>query len=205
LLSGSDGAKITLLYQAGASGAEGLLDLQELLSRLAPPLSAIVLVVLHRPWDRLSDLQSVLARSTELPIVNAAQGERFESGTVYIGEPAHHLTLAAASFGKLTSDPIRQYHNRTVDLLFHSLAEYGGNRIVGVVLSGSLDDGSRGLAAIHHAGGLTMVISSSSGNRGMPENAISYDGPVDVIGDAQHIAAAIRRAIRGGRNGNGPV
>jgi two-component system chemotaxis response regulator CheB len=182
----------------GASGAEGLFDLQELLSRLAPPLPAIILVVLHRPWDRLSNLQSVLARSTELPIVIAAQGERFESGTVYIGEPAEHLTLAAASFGKLTSDPSRQYRNRTVDLLFRSLAEYGGNRIVGVVLSGALDDGSRGLAAIHHAGGLTMVISPRSGSTGMPENAISYDGPVDVVGDAQGIAAAIKRAIREG-------
>jgi two-component system chemotaxis response regulator CheB len=58
-------------------------------------------------------------------------------------------------------------------------------------LSGSLDDGSRGLAAIHHAGGLTMVLTPASPPRGMPENAIAYDGPIDLIGNSHQIAGAI--------------
>ena len=70
--------------------------------------------------------------------------------------------------------------------------------MIGVVLSGSLDDGSRGLEAIHHAGGLTMALLPEKGNaRGMPENAISYDGPIDVIGNPQVIAAAIVQAVGG--------
>jgi two-component system chemotaxis response regulator CheB len=93
-----------------------------------------------------------------MPVMVANQGERFEPAHAYIGEPGDHLTLAARSFGELVSDPEAQYRNRTVDLLFHSVAMHGGTRIIGVILSGSLDDGSRGAASIHHAGGLTMVL-----------------------------------------------
>jgi chemotaxis response regulator CheB len=103
-------------------------------------------------------LQAILAQNSRLPIVIAAQGERFEAGTVYIGKPSEHLTLAAHSFGALTDVPYRQYGGRTVDLLFKSVAAHAGKCMIGVVLSGALDDGSRGLAAMHDAGGLTMVL-----------------------------------------------
>src|SRR3954451_14788189 len=66
-----------------------------------------------------------------------------------------------------------------------------------VVLSGALDDASRGLAAVHDAGGLTMVLTPGrSPERGMPENAISYDGPIDLIGDPLQIAEGICAACR---------
>ncbi|MCJ2109150.1 chemotaxis protein CheB [Methylobacterium sp. E-041] len=181
----------------GASGAEGLSDIKALLQTLLPSLAAVVLIVLHRPWDRLSHLREVLARGSNLPIVIAAQGERFEPGVAYIGEPADHLTLAARSFGEIVDDPHRLHGNRTVDLLFCSVAAHGGHRMIGVILSGSLDDGSRGLAAIHAAGGLTMVLTpNDQPGPGMPENAIAYDGPIDVIGSLHDIAAAIEKAVR---------
>jgi two-component system chemotaxis response regulator CheB len=189
----------------GASGAKGLDDIRELLGALPKALPAIVMVVLHRPWDGPTNLRTVLDRTSALPVVIAAQGERFKTGTVYIGGPSEHLTLAADSFGVLVSDPDREHGNRTVDLLFASVAEYAGARMTGVVLSGALDDGSRGLAAIHKAGGSTMVLTPSPApGRGMPENAIGYDGPIDLIGDPTQIAHAIRRACMmppGGRNG----
>lgn len=77
-----------------------------------------------------------------------------------------------------------------------SLAEYGRAWSTGVVLSGFLDDGSRGLAATHHAGGRTMVLKpSGSAIPGMPENAIAYDGPIDFIGSPEEIAQAIKASI----------
>ena len=176
----------------GASGADGLIDIRALLAALSPSLDATVLVVLHRPWEHISRLQSVLARSSSMPVIVAADGERLASGVVYIGEPADHLTLVSRSFGELVRDPAKLHRNRTVDLLFHSVAKHGGKRIVGVVLSGSLDDGARGLAAINAAGGLSMVLTPDmSGSAGMPEHAINYDGPIDVIGCTIDIAAAI--------------
>jgi two-component system chemotaxis response regulator CheB len=79
-----------------------------------------------------------------------------------------------------------------VDLLFNSVAAYAGNGMIGVVLSGSLDDGSRGLAAIRKAGGLSMVLTPAGPpERGMPENAIKFDGPISLIGSSKEIAEAI--------------
>ncbi len=180
----------------GASGSEGLRDIQALLAHLKAPVPAVILVVLHRPWDQPSNLRAILSRSCHLPVVIAAEGERFNAGTVYIGEPEAHLTLAARSFGELIEDPRRTHRNRNVDLLFDSVAAYAGGRMIGVVLSGALDDGSRGLAAIHKAGGKTMVLAPEPwATRGMPENAIAYDGPIDMIGDAVQIAEAINALV----------
>jgi two-component system chemotaxis response regulator CheB len=144
----------------------------------------------------VSHLKEVLAAHCSHPIVIADESEKFEPGTVYIGEPQQHLTLAAHSFGTMIDDPVRAYRNRTVDLLFRSVALHGKGRMIGVVLSGSLDDGAHGLAEIHHAGGLTMVLKAPHRSHGgMPENAIAYDGLIDTIGSAEIIASAIVKAV----------
>jgi two-component system chemotaxis response regulator CheB len=182
----------------GASGMQGLIDIRILLHQLPHTLPAVVMVVLHRPWNAASRLGAVLSQSSAMPVTTAEQGQRLSPGTVYIGEPGGHLTLAARTFGDLTPDPRRIHRNRTVDLLFGSLAKHAGPRAIGIVLSGALDDGSRGLVTIKEAGGLAMVMTPRRFERGMPENAISFDGPVDLIGEpaslANGICAAIRRA-----------
>jgi two-component system chemotaxis response regulator CheB len=173
----------------GASGEAGLGDIKELLAALPSALPAVIMVVLHRRWNKPTHLREVLARVTALPVNIAAEGEYLDPGKVYIGEPEQHLTLAENTFGKLTDDPARDYGGRTVDLLFNSVAAHAGGRMIGVILSGALDDGSRGLAAIRKAGGLTMVLTPVTlPERGMPDNAITYDGPISLIGDAKHIA-----------------
>ncbi|MCJ2137269.1 chemotaxis protein CheB [Methylobacterium sp. J-026] len=170
-----------------------------MLAALPLSIRAVILVVLHRSWDKPSNLKPVLERACTLPVVIAEEDDKFEQGTVYIGEPAQHLTLAARSLGEIIHDPDRVHGNRTVDLLFRSVARHGQGRMIGIVLSGSLDDGSRGLAAIHEAGGLTMVLTPDpEPYRGMPRNAINYDGPVDVIGSPRVIAAAIIKSVAKG-------
>ncbi|MCW6513193.1 chemotaxis protein CheB [Lichenifustis flavocetrariae] len=182
----------------GASGGKGLSDIQAILSLLPRALKAIVLIVLHRPWDHLSHLQEVLARASLMPVRTAANGTLLEMGNAYIGAPGDHLTLAAGGFGVLVSDPFRKHRNRTIDLLFRSVAAHGGNRMIGVVLSGALDDGARGLTALHEAGGLSMVLTPTEPpDCGMPENAINYDGPIDRIGNPSDIALAICEAVSG--------
>ena len=133
------------IVAVGASGAQGLDDIRDLLGALPRTLAAVVMIVLHRSWNRPTQLRAILAYDCALPIIVAAHGRRFESGTVYIGEPSAHLTLAANNFTELVVDPARRYGGRTVDLLFTSIAKHAGKRMIGVVLSGSLDDGSRGL------------------------------------------------------------
>jgi two-component system chemotaxis response regulator CheB len=130
-----------------------------------------------------------------MPIVIAAQGTKLEPGHCYIGEPAAHLVLMADNFGDIEADPNRLHGNRTVDVLFKSIAKHAGKKGIGVVLSGSLDDGSRGIEAIHEVGGKTMVILRGRLEKGMPENAIKYDGPISCIGSTDEIAEAIYRAV----------
>ena len=180
----------------GASGMEGLSDIKELLAALPDPLPAIVLVVLHRPVDLLSYLREVLARATHLRVEIAEEGKTMELGVVYIGEPDNHLRLVAGHTADLVADPGNKHRNRTVDMLFHSLADHAGEAAIGVVLSGSLDDGSRGLAAIHEAHGVTMVLTPEGGrSSGMPQNAIDYDGPINVIGSPTFIAGEIAKLL----------
>jgi two-component system, chemotaxis family, protein-glutamate methylesterase/glutaminase len=179
----------------GASGKEGLDDIKALLAALRRPVPAVVLVVLHRPADRISALREILARSSHMPVVVAANGEKFETDTCYIGEPDEHITLASRSFAHLVEHRAAD-RNRTIDLLFKSIAQHAKRRMIGVVLSGSLDDGSRGLAAIKEAGGTIMVLTSANrAARGMPENARDFDGPIDVIGTPEQIAQAIGGAL----------
>jgi len=85
----------------GASGADGLNDIKDVLRNLPAPLNAVVLIVLHRLWKGQSKLVEVLGRASQMPVKIARDGEKFEVGTVYVGEPADHLTLAQNSFGLL--------------------------------------------------------------------------------------------------------
>src|SRR5206468_4325307 len=120
------------------------------------------------------------------------------AGCCYIGEPDDHLSLAAKSNVRLVEGTHDKHRNRTVDILFNSVAAHAKRRAIGVVLSGSLDDGSRGLAAIAHAGGATMVLTKQGmAEYGMPENAAGYNGPIDVLGSATIIAREIVRRVSG--------
>jgi two-component system chemotaxis response regulator CheB len=159
----------------GASGSQGLDDIKALLRELPCNTAGIIMVVLHRPWHHLSYLHAILTNATALPVIIAADGEHLETGTVYIGEPSQHMTLGADKCCKVIDDPDRNHGNRTIDLLFKSVAANAGPQMIGVILSGTLDDGSRGLAAIHDAGGITMVRSPSNPpGDAMPKSAIKF-------------------------------
>ena len=179
----------------GASGAEGLHDIQDLLRALPVPCPAIIMIVLHRPSDKISYLRDVLAHGCSMPVVVAMEAEDLQSGTCYIGEPNAHLTLVDHVVAHLVEGSGHRLRNRTVDALFDSLAAHAGKRTIGIIMSGMLDDGSRGLAAIHAAGGITMVLDPGAKVRGMQQNAIDYDGPISFIGTAIEIANTVEQVI----------
>jgi chemotaxis response regulator CheB len=146
----------------------------------------------------VSHLRDVLARRCGLHVVVARDGERLRPGSCYVGEPARHLTIGADGRIHLLHD--RVYRGRTIDALFQSLAEHAGPRTIGIVLSGELDDGTRGLAAIKAAGGIALVQSPTDAlAKSMPQNALHYDGPVDVVGSVHRLAEAVVKltSVRG--------
>lgn len=189
---------IPFFVAIGASGPDGLADLLGLLEALPGDLPAVVMVVLHRPSSRTSYLRDILARRSALPVVIPQEADELQRGVCYVGEPAAHLSLAQQSRVHLVGGADDKFRNRTVDLLFESVAAHAGDRGIGVVLRGSLADGSRGLAAIHFAKGVTMVLGAKEGAvPGMPRNATTDDGPIDFIGAIEEIADEIARRVSG--------
>jgi two-component system chemotaxis response regulator CheB len=183
------------LVALGASGPAGISDLRRLLRVLSGDLNAVVMVVLHRPWELESHLSEVLQRASRLPIVIARDLMPMASGRVYLGEPSQHLRLGWRSCAELVEDPDRGYSNRTVDLLFDSLAERGAGRTIGVILSGSLDDGASGLCAIKASGGLVMTVLPSP-QADMARSAAARLEIVDFVGRPEEIAFEIERIVR---------
>lgn len=179
----------------GASGSEGLHDIGELLSALGNPSSAVVMVVLHRPSNQPSSLRAVLARRCTMPVIIATDATELQTGCCYIGEPDAHLTLLARQQAHLVPGVDDSMRNRTVDALFESVAANAGPRMIDIILSGALADGSRGLAAIHAANGITMVLDPKHKPRGMQKNAIDFDGPISVIGSGPELAKVISRIL----------
>ena len=191
------GCILPVIVAVGASGVRGLEDLQALLSALPDDLRAIVLIVLHRPAHLESSLHEILSRRQPTPVVVARDGQRLTWSQRYIGEPSRHLTLGSGCTAQLIHDPTHAYRNRTADALFHSVAEHAGRNGIGVVLSGGLDDGARGLAAIKAAGGGTLVRTPASRSAGgMPESAIRHNDPVDVVGMPRDLAEWLVQRIR---------
>jgi two-component system chemotaxis response regulator CheB len=177
----------------GASSG-GIEALQGLLAALSD-LDAIVLVVLRRPANRTSFLREILARELRMPVVIARHGELLHHGVCYIAEPSQHLMVGPGLRADLLPD--HRYTTRNIDQLFISLAQHFGARTIGVVLSGQLDDGARGLAAIKKAGGIAIVQSpDEAAYPDMPRNAIKYDGPVDLVAPIPDLALQIIRLTK---------
>jgi two-component system chemotaxis response regulator CheB len=139
----------------GAS-AGGVESLRALVAGLPPDLPASVLVVLHLPRDAPSALPSILNRSGPLPAAPAVEGEHIRPGHIYVAPIDHHLLLLDGHL-RLSHGPAENGHRPAIDPLFRSVARAAGPRGIGVVLSGSRDDGAAGLASIVARGGLAVV------------------------------------------------
>lgn len=159
----------------GAS-AGGVGALRQLLSELPPDLPASLFVVQHLAATPDSHLVDLLGRVAALPVQWAAHGEPVAPGRVYVAPPDSHLLLDGAR--TLVVGGARENHARpSINRLFRSAAATYGNRTVGVVLTGKLDDGTAGLRAIRTAGGTAVVQEPAEAEfPDMPRNALAGAG-----------------------------
>lgn len=171
--------------------------LAQALARLPAGLPAAVLVVLHVVPGARATLAGSLAKSCALPVLAAADGQRLEPGRVVVAVPDRHLLVDEDDVLRL-SDGSRQNRVRpAADALFRSAARWCGPRVVGVVLSGSLDDGAAGLAAITAAGGTGIVQDPAEARfPGMPKAAL-LTVPDAVIARGADLGDAIVDAVGG--------
>ena len=139
---------------ASAGGVEALV---QLVRNLPHDLAAPVCIVLHIPADSPSLLARILNRDSRLHAVNAEPGLRWENGKIYVAPPDRHLIVRDDGTLGVARGPRENRHRPAVDPLFRSAAIVFGSRAIGVVLSGTLDDGTAGALAIKERGGLIVV------------------------------------------------
>lgn len=189
------------LVVIGAS-AGGLEPLKRLLSTLPRSVQATVLVVVHASRTGESRLPAILAAASELPAVFPKDKTPVRPGIVYVAPPNRHMTVEDSRV-RVVPGPEENGQRPAIDVLFRSAAEVYGRRVIGIVLSGALDDGAAGLRAIKQAGGIAVVQSPEDANfPGMPEAAIS-EGAADYVLPLAVMPRALLRLIRGNGLGNG--
>ena len=136
--------------------AGGVEALPRILQQLTASLPATVFIAQHLAPSENPYLVELLRRSSRLPVQWAEQGEPFVRGKVYVAPPDVHLLFADHHMH--LSRTARENHSRpSIDKLFRSAAATYGSRVIGVLLTGMLDDGVAGLRAIREAGGVVLV------------------------------------------------
>lgn len=154
--------------------AGGIEALQRLTASLPADLPAAVFVVLHTHPTSPGYLPQILARSGPLPAAHAEDGEPIAPGRIYVAPPDHHLLLEDGQT-RLTKGPKENRSRPAVDPLFRSAAYFHGPRVIGVVLSGMLDDGTAGLWTIRDRGGRAVVQAPEDAQfPSMPESALRH-------------------------------
>lgn len=176
----------------GAS-AGGIPALEQLMAGLREPLQASIFVVLHVSSHGVSVLPQILGRAGALPVAHAVDGEAIEPGRVYVAPPNAHLLLELGRV-RLGLGPPENGHRPAVDALFRSAAYVYRRRVMGVVLSGTLDDGTAGLWAVKRRGGLAVAQDPAEASHpGMPSSAID-NVEVDHVARVDEIAELITKS-----------
>lgn len=177
---------------ASAGGVEAL---QYLFRSLPPDLPAVFLVVLHIPPYTPSALNAVLSRETSMPVLSVTEDQPLEAATVYVASADHHLVVVDGGL-RVTRGPKECRSRPAIDVLFRSASVVHEERVIGVVLSGALDDGTAGLWAIKDRNGLALVQNpGEAGHDSMPKSAIQHVA-VDFIGTVKELADEIAKQVR---------
>jgi two-component system, chemotaxis family, protein-glutamate methylesterase/glutaminase len=161
-----------IVVGTSAGGVEALLNF---VKSLPPDFDGSIFIVLHLSPFSHTNLPHILSRACKLPAVQASDGEKVEKGKIYIAAPDHHLILEKGGRMAVRKGPKENRFRPSIDALFRSAALVYGPRVIGVVLSGLLDDGTSGMWNIKRHGGLAVVQDPGEAIfPSMPQNVMQY-------------------------------
>jgi two-component system, chemotaxis family, protein-glutamate methylesterase/glutaminase len=143
-----------LVVIGGSSGA--IEAMRAIVHGLPGDFAAPVCVVLHTSPHSPGTLDAILGRAGTLPSAPGVTGARLRDGHIYVAPPDHHLLIEPGAI-RLSKGPRENRFRPAIDPLFRSAAQVYGAGVIGVVLTGNLDDGTAGLWTIKQLGGITIV------------------------------------------------
>jgi two-component system, chemotaxis family, protein-glutamate methylesterase/glutaminase len=177
------------------SSAGGVDALVRFCAALPADLPAAVVVAQHVSPAARSVLAELLDRAGPLPACSPADGEALEHGRIYVGAPDHHILVRPGRV-LMRRGPFENRTRPAVNALFRSAAVAYGARVIGVVLTGLLDDGTDGLIAIKATGGYSVVQDPDDAEwPSMPKNALKRDH-VDQVVALADLADLLARLVR---------
>ena len=178
-----------IVMGASAGGVEALMAL---LPTLSAAFRIPIAIVLHLPRDQPSLLAQIFLQKCALPVCEAADKEPVRPGTVYFAPPDYHLLIDEGPCLALSADELVNYSRPSIDVLFESAADIYRGRLLGIILSGANEDGAKGLAAVHAAGGITIVQQPESAQvKQMVVSALNRNPGSHVL-DLEGISAVLR-------------
>jgi two-component system, chemotaxis family, protein-glutamate methylesterase/glutaminase len=167
-----------IVIGASAGGVEAL---SYVVKHLPSDLDATVAIVLHVPSHGISVLPRILERAGSLPVCHPKDQERILPGQIYVAPPNYHLLVKRGYF-HLVKGPRENSHRPAIDPLFRTAARVYGPRVIGVILTGVLDDGTAGLKAVKMRKGVAVVQDPEDAMySGMPQSAIENVDDIDHI------------------------
>jgi|GEM_PF-1548020 len=161
-------------YIVGIGASAGGLNALELFFDNMPADSGMAFVVIqHLSPDFKSLMSDLLSRHTRMPIHPVTEGIELQANGIYLIPPKTQMTVMNEKLS-LTERVSGQHLELPIDVFFHSLANDAGEKAVGIILSGTGSDGSRGIQSIHKSGGLVLIQTPELAQfDGMPRNAIA--------------------------------
>jgi two-component system, chemotaxis family, protein-glutamate methylesterase/glutaminase len=162
------------------SSAGGMAALTKLVAQLPVDFPAPVFIVNHMAADATgAALLQALNSSGSLECSHPVDGQAFEGGRVYLAPPDHHM-LIAKNVIRVTKGARENRSRPAIDPLFRSAAVAYGSKVVAIVLTGNLDDGTAGLSAVKRCGGVTVVQDPDDADYpGMPRSALNSGVEID--------------------------
>jgi two-component system chemotaxis response regulator CheB len=190
---GRDKRRIDHVIVIGTS-AGGYRALARMFKDLSADMPAVIVIVLHMPTKSPAHFQKILGKHCRLPIKEIVDQEYLQQGFIFVPP--------SGKSAEFTNGMIRVKHDipdmrvSTINHMFRSAARHYGERVIGVVLTGLWKDGTKGLKAVHEAGGLTIVQDPSEAEYGdMPANAMK-NLPVTFCLKLAEIGPALELLVR---------